>query len=105
MKKRGYNQAELLAREISQLLDLPYNAKKLVRVKDTVPQKNLSVRQRKYNLLKAFVWEGKSLYGKNILLIDDIYTTGNTMDICAHVLKKAGAKKVYFLTISIGQGY
>ena len=53
----------------------------------------------------AFWWTGKELSGRNVLLVDDIYTTGNTIDSAARSLKKAGAEKVYFLTISIGQGY
>ncbi len=104
-RQRGYNQTELLAKEISRMLDIPYSAKSLVRVKDTAPQKKLNVRQRKYNLLNAFEWRGEPLSGENILLIDDIYTTGNTIDVCAQIIRKTGAKKVFFLTISIGQGY
>ena len=46
----------------------------------------------------------KNVKGENIVLIDDIYTTGSTLDEAARVLKKAGAEKVYFLTVSIGQG-
>ncbi len=104
-RQRGYNQTELLAKEISRLTGISYETKGLVRIKETVAQKKLNVRQRRYNLLHAFVWNKEKLQGKNVLLIDDIYTTGSTIDICSHILKQNGAKNVYFLTISIGQGY
>lgn len=104
-RKRGYNQAELLAREISKETGIPYVANSFVRYKDTSPQKMLDVKERKKNLRNAFAWKGRRRPPENILLIDDIYTTGNTIDSAAITLKKAGVKKVYFLTISIGQGY
>lgn len=104
-KERGYNQAELVARHLGELTGFPTDTEHLRREKDTDPQKKLSPFQRRENIRRAFSWEGGSLKGKNILLIDDIYTTGNTMDSASKVLKKAGARKVYFLTISIGQGY
>lgn len=106
-RKRGYNQATLLAKEISHLTHIPYDNKSMIRIKDTVAQKQLDVRARRRNLRNVFAWHGKEaqIKGKNILLIDDIYTTGSTIDEAARILKKAGAKNVYFLTISIGQGY
>lgn len=104
-RQRGYNQAELLAREISSIMGIPVDVYNLVRTKDTVAQKKLDVRKRKMNLSQAFVWKGKNKRIGNVLLIDDIYTTGNTIDAAAKVLKAAGAAKVYFLTVSIGGGY
>lgn len=103
-KYRGYNQAELIADELGKHMDLPVEKEKLIRVKHTKPQKALNDRERRANIKGAFYWKGRSLTGQNILLIDDIYTTGNTVDEAARILKKAGACKVYFLTISIGQG-
>ena len=76
-----------------------------IRYKDTSPQKMLDEKERKKNLRNAFAWKDRRRPPANILLIDDIYTTGNTIDSAAITLKKAGAKKVYFLTIIIGQGY
>lgn len=103
-KQRGFNQAELIAGELGRLTDIPVNVKSLVRNRDTVPQKQLSARGRRTNLKDAFrVREAGQLY-RCILLIDDIYTTGNTLNEAAKCLKDAGVSKVYFLTISIGQG-
>ncbi len=104
-RKRGYNQAEILAKELGKLLHVPVNAKAVLRVRDTKPQKILNDRLRRKNMKGAFA-AGKSLEGaKRVLVIDDIYTTGNTVSAVAETLKKAGVQKVYFLTISIGQGY
>lgn len=104
-RKRGYNQAEILAKELGKLLHVPVNAKAVLRVRDTKPQKILNDRLRRKNMKGAFA-TGKSLEGaKRVLVIDDIYTTGNTVSAVAETLKKAGVQKVYFLTISIGQGY
>lgn len=104
-RKRGYNQAGLIAKEISKYTGIPCDERALRRVKDTSPQKILSAQERKKNLRNAFAWQGDFKMPKNILLIDDIYTTGTTIDAASIVLKRAGAEKVYFLTISIGQGY
>ncbi len=102
---RGFNQAELLARELGRGLGIPVDAKNLVRVRDTRPQKKMDAKERSLNLKRAFAWRGKGRIFGNILLIDDIYTTGSTIDAAARVLKENGAGKIYFLTISIGQGY
>ena len=107
-RKRGYNQAEIVAKEIGKLLAIPVDEKILERTQDTNPQKTLDPQKRRKNIRTAFeVRKEKSemLRGKAVLLIDDIYTTGSTMDEAARILKKAGAEKVYYLTISIGQGY
>lgn len=104
-KQRGYNQAELIAREMSRLLEIPMDDYGLIRIKDTIAQKKLNAWERKTNLFKAFVWRGASNLRGNILLVDDIYTTGNTIDAAARVLKSSGASKVYFMTISIGEGF
>lgn len=104
-RRRGYNQAEILAKYLSEKSGIPMNAKAVVRTKKTVPQKKLNEKQRKKNLQDAFAvtdyWEGE----KRVLLIDDIYTTGSTIDALAKELKKKGAENVWFLTISIGQGF
>lgn len=102
---RGFNQAELLAKELSRGLNIPADTKSLIRIKDTKPQKQMDLRGRNINLRNAFAWKGRRRIRGNVLLVDDIYTTGNTLDHAARVLKNAGAGKVYFLTISIGQGY
>lgn len=104
-KKRGYNQAELFAREVGELLGIPVETELVVRTKNTRPQKTQGHSGRKENLRHAFALKYRFRKGTRIVLVDDIYTTGNTMDAVAYLLKRAGAEKVYFLTISIGQGY
>ena len=104
-RKRGYNQAEIIARELGKRLGIPVDMSVIIRERETTPQKELGQKNRRKNLKKAFCLTGKRLIGKNILLIDDIYTTGSTIDAMAEVLMKTGCEKIYFLTISIGQGF
>ena len=104
-RQRGYNQAEILSCELGKILGIPVCRKLVKRIRYTEPQKKLDNRMRKHNLQKAFAVT-RSMEGvKSVLVVDDIYTTGSTIDAVAKVLKKAGVSKVYFLTISIGQGY
>ncbi len=103
-RKRGYNQAGLLAKEVGKLLEIPVDEKSFIRLYDTVPQKMLGAKRRKENLRGVFKWVGSEAPPERVLLIDDIYTTGNTMDSAALALKRSGARKVFFLVISIGQG-
>lgn len=104
-RERGYNQAALLAEDLSRILGIPVDQEHLVRRRDTAPQKRLSPYARRTNVRTAFHWAGSRAPAGTVLLVDDIYTTGNTIDSAARTLKKAGAEKVFFLTISIGQGY
>lgn len=103
-RNRGFNQSELLAKELGRILRIPVESDVVLRVKKTLPQKTLGNREREENLQNAFgvrrSWSPK----RRVLLIDDIYTTGNTIHRISKVLKQAGVQKVYFLTISIGQG-
>lgn len=103
-RKRGYNQAELLARELGRRLGIPAGPGLVLRVRDTSPQKMLDGRKRKKNLEEAFEVPETCFVPQRVLVVDDIYTTGSTIDAVARALKRAGAQKVYFLTISIGQG-
>lgn len=103
-KIRGYNQAELLAKELGRNLGIPVSTNLLVRVKDTQPQKLLNVSERKNNMKKAFKTTENIVQLKYILLVDDIYTTGSTLDAAAFSLLEAGVKKVYACCISIGKG-
>ena len=103
-RKRGFNQSEIIARELSFLTGIPCKTDVLFRVKKTVPQKFLDNSGRAENLRGAFAVSRKWKAPGNILLIDDIYTTGATLERAAKMLKKAGARNIYFLTISIGQG-
>ncbi|MGN0354242.1 MAG: double zinc ribbon domain-containing protein [Muricoprocola sp.] len=102
-KLRGFNQAEILAQKLGELLDIPVDTEILQKIKDTGDQKALDVRQRKHNIQGAFAVTEDFLY-QRVLLIDDVYTTGNTIDAAAKTLLDAGAREIYFLTICIGQG-
>jgi ComF family protein len=108
--ERGYNQAELLAKGIGRELKLPVYPKLLARTKKTVPQKNLSDKERLKNLSEAFEMNKQLLNSnfatiKRVLLVDDIYTTGSTIETCSRLLKSHGIDEVYFIVLCIGKGY
>ena len=103
--ERGYNQAEIIAGEIGRLTGLPVYRQLLVRCIPTRPQKELNDRERKNNLKKAFKVTGNKVQLDHILLVDDIYTTGSTMDGAAEALRKAGVSHIYALSVTIGRGY
>lgn len=97
---RGYNQAELLAKYISKKMDKPL-IKDLIKIKSTKEQSNLNKVERIENLRNSFkIKNNKSINGLRILLVDDIITTGGTMDECSRVLKEAGAKEIIGLAIT-----
>jgi ComF family protein len=108
MRTRGFNQAEELSRRLSTLWGIPTQTHLLIRVKKTLPQKKLTPEERLKNLQQAFAVRPPMGRGEvipeTVVLVDDIYTTGSTMEACTRVLKAAGVKKVYFLTICIGYG-
>ena len=103
-KKRGYNQAGLLAEQIAELLGLAYEPEALIRVRNTKPQKELGEKERKNNLKSAFQAADFVVKYNCILLIDDIYTTGATVESAARTLRESGVKEVYVLTACIGMG-
>lgn len=109
MKKRGFNQASLFAKYIGKSLHIPVYDSLLIRESNTLPQKNLSPEQRLKNLQKAFRlypgYENHKLPFQRILLVDDIYTTGATMEAVTRLLKNYGVKEVFILSIFIGNGY
>lgn len=102
---RGFNQAEVLAKEVSRLLKIPVDAELLERIRKTLPQKELNEEERRKNLINAFQITKKGVKYKKIILVDDIYTTGSTIDACSKVLKASGIQEVYFLSLCIGVGY
>lgn len=109
-QSRGYNQADILARGFGKELEIPVLSKLLIRNKKTLPQKKLSNKERFDNLREAFEFSDMEFrnYNKKIttvLLVDDIYTTGSTIDACSSVLKSNGIEKVYFLVLCIGKGF
>ena len=101
---RGYNQAGLLAEALAGLTGIPEENKLLLRTVDTRPQRRLSAQERKNNLKNAFQMSKKIVQLEKVLLIDDIYTTGSTVDAASEALMRAGVKKVYVLCICIGGG-
>jgi len=100
LSERGYNQAEILAQPLAVLSQLKLNGKLLHRRHETVKQFELDAHQRWENLLGAFHADGDELAGSNVLLVDDIMTTGATLNAAAVALKKAGCSKVYALTLA-----
>lgn len=104
MRQRGYNQAEVFARRFCELCGLRCSTKLLVRTRNTAPQKKLSAQERKNNMKNAFKINGNVVNLNRILLVDDIYTTGSTIDAAALAFRQSGIENIYFLCISIGQG-
>ena len=103
LKSRGYNQAELIAKVISRITGIPLRNDVIIRERDTAPQKDLGRTQRQKNLKKAFKITSNVVELKTIMVIDDIYTTGSTMDEISVTLKSAGAGRVYFVTLAAGR--
>jgi ComF family protein len=100
LRRRGYNQACLLAQELGKLTGLPVAEDALIRVRDAVPQaRTKSAAERRQNVRHAFACPG-ALDGVQVLLIDDVCTTGATLDACAIALKSAGASSVWGLTVA-----
>ena len=101
---RGFNQAYLLAYYLAKNTQIPLLNNVVVRSRNTVPMKELDARQRQINLKKAFNIKQYDVKLKSIVIVDDIYTTGSTIDEIAYLLKNAGAERVYFITLAIGTG-
>ena len=102
-RRRGYNQAETLARELSRILDIPVETKVVRRIKDTTPQKELNDIERKNNLKNAFQIDKSIVQYSHILVVDDIYTTGSTAEAVAEKMIKTGVSQVYMMSICIGK--
>ena len=102
---RGYNQAEILAKHLGRFSKIPVQTKGMKRIRYTERQKSLGHKERKKNLTGAFVVTKKWKKARNVLVVDDIYTTGNTINEISKILRQEGVEKVFFLTISIGQGF
>ncbi len=101
LRQRGFNQAVLLGRVLARRLSLPMYPDVLTRNRRTEPQIELSSAERRLNVKGAFsVNRANSVAGKRVLLLDDVMTTGSTMDECARELKKAGAEFVIAATIA-----
>ena len=98
LRKRGYNQAEILSRELSKLLLVPTDNSVVKRVRNTIPQKLFSRKQRQINMKKAFIVSENSVKYEKVLVVDDIFTTGSTIDSISRELKLSGVREVYFIT-------
>ena len=99
-KERGYNQAALLAKPISWETGIPYSEGVLAREKITSQQVGLSLSEREMNMAGAFKADRTLAAGKAFLVIDDVVTTGSTINACAKALISAGASKVFGLTVA-----
>ena len=99
-RQRGFNQAELLAEELKRKLALDEPAGRLVRVRPTVPQVGSDRLHRWQNVRDAFAWRGPQLDGRAVMVVDDVATTGATLEACAVALRAAGAGPVIGLTVA-----
>jgi len=103
LKWRGFNQAEELAKELNSFLKIPLINEVLIKTKETLPQAELSGKEREENIKGVFSCRNKEkISGKKILLVDDIYTTGSTMKEAARVAKAAGAKEIIGIAVARG---
>ena len=103
LRERGYNQALEIACRLSKALKIPVDSESLIRSSETAAQKSLGRSGRALNLLSAFSWNSPKTY-RSVLLLDDIYTTGATLNACTRVILRAGTKKVYAACLSTGRG-
>ena len=102
LRKRGYNQAALIAGELGAMLRLPVLEDLVIRKRATRPQKMLDREERRKNLKRAFTLGRNDVKLNRVVLIDDIYTTGSTSDEIASVLKNSGVREVYVVALCSG---
>ena len=99
---RGYNQSELIAKELAKKLQIEKQFNNLVKIKDTKKQSTLTKEQRKINLKNAFqIKNSEKVKTKKVILFDDIYTTGSTVEECSKVLKRVGVSSIAVVTLAI----
>ena len=102
LRERGYNQSQLLAQELVKSLGLPLEFNNVIRTRNTQFQARLSEKERWTNIEGAFkIKHPKKFDGKNVLIVDDLLTTGATASEIARILKESGAQKVGVLTLAI----
>jgi ComF family protein len=102
--RRRYNQAAILANEVGRLTSIPVSLHALERIKRTPPQVGLRRNERRANLAGAFRMAKEAaltLQGRHVVVIDDVRTTGSTLNACAHILRKAGASRIDVLTFTL----
>ena len=105
LKARGFNQATILAVEISKVTKVPLLENLLIRPNRTSSQKKLGRGQRQNNMKKAFHIAKNDVKLRTVIIVDDIYTTGNTIGAAAAVLRSVGVERIYFITLATGRGY
>ncbi len=101
---RGFNQAEIIAKALGKELDIQVLTNLVKRVKNTEPLKKMDILTRQNNLKNAFNITSNDVKLKRVILVDDIYTTGSTIDAVASLLKQHGVGEVYYIALSIGEG-
>lgn len=100
-KERGFNQAQIIAKELARIKGIELGDGLLVKTKNVPPQTSLRIEERVENVSGAFgVVDGEKIRGKGVLLVDDVYTTGSTIRECSSVLRNAGVEEVKALTIA-----
>lgn len=101
-KQRGYNQSDLLAAGFSKATGIPWTGTALERIRHTATQTGKSKTERRENVKGVFVVK-EDISAKNVIIMDDVLTTGATLEECAETLKAAGCRKFYILTIALAQ--
>ena len=103
LKERGFNQSEEIAKELSKILEIPALNDVLIKTKQTFNQVDLKKEERERNIKGAFFCQKRELIAnRKILLVDDVFTTGSTMEESARILKEAGAAQVWGITVARG---
>lgn len=103
LARRGFNQAHLLAVELGRILDLPVDTRTVVKVKETRPQAGLPKQEREINLVDAFsISYPDKIKGKRVLIVDDVFTTGSTVENISRELRQFHTAKVFVLTAAGG---
>jgi competence protein ComFC len=100
-KERGFNQSQILAKELAKRKQIPLIENQLIKVRRTLPQTSLEAKEREKNLKGVFeVRNREKIEGKIVLLVDDVFTTGSTLQECSLILRRAGALEVKALTVA-----
>lgn len=103
LKRRGFNQSEEIAKYISEFLEIPLILNALIKTKATPAQVELKKLERQENMKGVFqCLNSEAVFGKKVLLVDDVFTTGTTMEECARILRDAGAEEVWGMVIARG---